>query len=145
VVSPPPSSDLPGFDADHVMESLFGLAPDGVCHAARCCHVRGALLPHRFTLAGRRFSPSTWAVCSLLHFPWTRIPQALPGVLSSGARTFLPHVPAFYCRTLRATAWPALRPPFYLLICRTTRELSINLARRDIKKSGDYAGEASRR
>src|SRR5690242_15796201 len=32
--------------------SLFGLAPGGVYRAARCCHRRGALLPHHFTLAG---------------------------------------------------------------------------------------------
>ena len=32
--------------------SLFGLASDGVYLAAECCHPRGALLPHRFTLAG---------------------------------------------------------------------------------------------
>ena len=31
---------------------LFGLAPGGVCRAAECCHRRGALLPHRFTLTG---------------------------------------------------------------------------------------------
>jgi hypothetical protein len=30
-----------------------------------------------------------WAVCSLLHFPWARAPQALPGTLPYGARTFL--------------------------------------------------------
>src|SRR4051812_36115033 len=33
-----------------VATSLFGLAPGGVCRAAECCHRRGALLPHRFTL-----------------------------------------------------------------------------------------------
>ena len=32
-----------------------------------------------------------WAVCSLLHFPWARAPQALPGTLPCGARTFLCH------------------------------------------------------
>ena len=32
--------------------SLFGLAPSGVCRAVACCHRRGALLPHRFTLTG---------------------------------------------------------------------------------------------
>jgi hypothetical protein len=53
-----------------------------------CCHVRGALLPHRFTLASTLAGTS--AVCSLLHFPWARAPQALPGTLSTGARTFLP-------------------------------------------------------
>ena len=30
-----------------------------------------------------------WAVCFLLHFPWARAPQALPGTLPCGARTFL--------------------------------------------------------
>ena len=29
------------------------------------------------------------AVCFLLHFPWTHVPQVLPGALPSGARTFL--------------------------------------------------------
>ena len=29
---------------------LFGLAPGGVYRAAECCHRRGALLPHLFTL-----------------------------------------------------------------------------------------------
>jgi len=31
----------------------------------------------------------TWAVCSLLHFPWAHAPQVLPGTRSAGARTFL--------------------------------------------------------
>ena len=31
---------------------LFGLAPSGVYPAAECCHPRGALLPHHFTLTG---------------------------------------------------------------------------------------------
>ncbi len=31
---------------------LFGLAPGGVYRAAACCHLRGALLPHLFTLTG---------------------------------------------------------------------------------------------
>ena len=38
--------------ATFVATSLFGLAPGGVCRAAECCHRRGALLPHRFTLTG---------------------------------------------------------------------------------------------
>ena len=33
------------------MTSLFGLAPQGVCRAAHTRVGRGALLPHRFTLA----------------------------------------------------------------------------------------------
>ena len=34
------------------MTPLFGLAAGGVCLAATCCHARGALLPHRFTITG---------------------------------------------------------------------------------------------
>src|ERR1700722_12749635 len=39
----------------------------------------------------------------LLHFPWARAPQALPGTAPSGARTFL-----HPCRARTATAWPTL-------------------------------------
>ena len=67
--------------------SLFGLAPGGVCRAAGCCHRRGALLPHRFTLASLIAEAS--AVCFLLHFPSAHAAQALPGTSSAGARTFL--------------------------------------------------------
>ena len=52
------------------------------CHA--CYQARGALLPHHFTLTGQ--GP---AVYFLWHFPWARAPQALPGTLPCGARTFL--------------------------------------------------------
>jgi len=45
---------------------------------------------------------SAWAVCSLLHFPWARAPQALPGTLPCGARTFL-------CSDA-AIAWPTPAP-----------------------------------
>ena len=54
--SPRASSDLPGSPCGPQVRgrsrraSLFGLAPGGVCRAAECCHRRGALLPHRFTL-----------------------------------------------------------------------------------------------
>ena len=64
---------------------LFGLAPGGVCRAATCCHSRGALLPHHFTLTGTEVP----AVYFLWHFPWVRTLQALPGALPDGARTFL--------------------------------------------------------
>ena len=43
------------------------------------------------------------AVCSLLHFPWARAPQALPGTLLHGARTFLRDKCA-------AVAWPTPAP-----------------------------------
>jgi hypothetical protein len=58
------------------------------------CHSRyrerGALLPHRFTLAcARDRGPEPSAVCSLLHFPSPRDARGLPGTLPCGARTFL--------------------------------------------------------
>ncbi len=55
------------------------------CH--RRCRRRGALLPHHFTLTDppRRIE----AVSFLWHLPWARAPQALPGTLPCGARTFL--------------------------------------------------------
>jgi len=48
--SPCACSDLPGNSAGHAIVPLFGLAPGGVYRAAKCCHPRGALLPHLFTL-----------------------------------------------------------------------------------------------
>ena len=82
--SPRRSSDLPGSRAGRTWllsqpASLFGLAPGGVCRAVACCHRRGALLPHHFTLAGAR--ESAWAVYFLLHFPWAHAPQVLPGTV----------------------------------------------------------------
>jgi hypothetical protein len=91
--SPTASSNLPGSPlgtggADKPRTPLFGLAPGGVYRAANCYQSRGALLPHLFTLTGQ--SPKTQpAVYFLWHFPWAHAPQALPGALSEGARTFL--------------------------------------------------------
>ncbi len=69
------------------MGSLFGLAPGGVYPATR--------VTTRAVRSYRTFSPlpparAGSAVCFLWHFPWARAPQALPGTLSCGARTFLP-------------------------------------------------------
>ncbi len=54
--SPQTSSNLPGNPRGPRVPKkpgpLFGLAPGGVYRAAECCHPRGALLPHPFTLAG---------------------------------------------------------------------------------------------
>ena len=55
--SPCTSSDLPGSCVGHALQlalraSLFDLAPSGVYRAVECCHRRGALLPHPFTLTG---------------------------------------------------------------------------------------------
>jgi hypothetical protein len=48
--SPNTSSNLPAFSAGHTNEGLFGLAPSGVYHATNCYQLRGALLPHPFSL-----------------------------------------------------------------------------------------------
>ncbi len=60
--SPLISSDLPGSSRGPQVQtrgsrtSLFGLAPGGVYLAVACCHRRGALLPHPFTLTCRRIA-----------------------------------------------------------------------------------------
>ncbi len=53
--SPYTSSNLPESSAGRTSYSmvigfLFGLAPSGVYHATSCYQLRGALLPHPFTL-----------------------------------------------------------------------------------------------
>jgi len=53
-------------------------------HCQTRYRICGALLPHHFTL-----TRSNRAVYFLLHFPWTHVPQVLPGTLPCGARTFL--------------------------------------------------------
>ncbi len=86
--SPWTSSGLPGSARGSALRallpepaaSLFGLAPGGVCHASLVTKaaVRSyrtvSPLPSRAACAAR-----SWAVCFLLHFPWARAPQALPG------------------------------------------------------------------
>ena len=99
--SPQPLSSLPGSTRDprcsrilrSPATSLFGLAPGGVCRAVDCCQRRGALLPHRFTLASthccalRRFA----FCCTFRRFRLAAYgAQPLAGILPNGARTFLP-------------------------------------------------------
>ena len=48
--SPVRSCNLPASSAGHANGCLFGLASSGVYPAATGCPVRGALLPHLFTL-----------------------------------------------------------------------------------------------
>ena len=95
------SSNQPAPGADHAMWGLFDLAPGGVFPAPCHCWMGGALLPHLFTLACKQ------AVCFLWHCSWACAPQALPGTLSYGARTFLPRRP--YARR-HASAAAAARP-----------------------------------
>jgi hypothetical protein len=65
-VSPLASSNLPALDTGRIIEGLFGLAPSGVYHAAACCQLRGALLPHPFTLTGSGLSFNTLNLGGLL-------------------------------------------------------------------------------
>ena len=67
---------------------LLGLAPGGVCPATTVAS--GAVRSYR-TFSPLPAADAAWAVCFLWHFPWARAPQALPGTLSCGARTFLHH------------------------------------------------------
>ncbi len=48
--SPCASCDLPRSDTGRIVGSVLGLAPGGVCNAAVRYRLRGALLPHLFTL-----------------------------------------------------------------------------------------------
>jgi hypothetical protein len=68
----------------------LGLAPGGVCRAARVTPGAGALLPHRFTLAcASRRTGGPSAVCSLWHFPAGHPDWPLASTLPCGAPTFL--------------------------------------------------------
>ena len=53
------------------------------------CRVRGALLPHPFTLARRPCDPER-AVCSLWHFPWGCPRRVLPGPVLPWSPDFPP-------------------------------------------------------
>ena len=56
----------------------------------RRCRRRGALLPHRFTLAGRPVFRDRPAVYFLWHFPWGRPRRALPGTAPPWSPDFPP-------------------------------------------------------
>ena len=67
---------------------LFGLAPGGVYPAAAVA--TSAVRSYRTISPLPLVTKTGSAVSFLWHFPWTRAPQALPGTLPYGARTFLP-------------------------------------------------------
>ena len=54
---------------------------------------RGALLPHRFTLAGPSRCRAEQAVCSLWHFPWARTRRTLSGTVCPWSPDFPPRQP----------------------------------------------------
>jgi hypothetical protein len=131
---PAGSSGLPGSVCGRAVLSLRGLAPGGVCRAARVAPGAGALLPHRFTLtcAGplRRPVPPS-AVCSLWHFPAGRPDWVLPSTVPGGVRTFLGPV-------RRSARHAAARPTHHHLYCRAQAvglppESSARARRRDAR------------
>lgn len=96
-LSPAASSDLPGSPRGDGASPL----PSRLLPYLVLLQV-GFTVPRRVTTRAvrsyRTFSPLPQAlrpeaVCFLWHFPWARAPQALPGTLPAGARTFLPGLP----------------------------------------------------
>ena len=83
--SPLACSDLPGSAEGHGIRipiwscSEWGLPSPRLLPAARCA----------LTAPFHPYLRRAQAVSFLLHFPWAHTPQALPGTLISGARTFL--------------------------------------------------------
>src|SRR5262245_17578953 len=101
--SPRTSSGLPGSARGPRAAACAACFPIWPCSrrglpCRRRCRRRGALLPHHFTLAVAL--ARAWAVYFLLHFPWAHAPQALPGAVPCGARTFL------HALAGAAIAWP---------------------------------------
>jgi len=91
-----------------------------------CCQGRGALLPHRFTLAGRLQSGP--AVCFLWHCPWGRPRRPLTGTVFPWSPDFPPPGPEPEgCEqgSGRPAVWPALharaRPRCQAMTSRTAR------------------------
>ncbi len=116
--SPCTSSSLPGSTRGSRAAACAACFPIWPCSrrglpCRRRCRRRGALLPHRFTLAV--VLAHAWAVCFLLHFPWAHAPQALPGAVPYGARTFL----RFLAKT--AVAWPTPATNIVAMVMRLKR------------------------
>jgi hypothetical protein len=87
--SPHTSSGLPGDNAGHATSPYLALLRMGFTLPRR--------VATRAVRSYRTISPlpapcGTSAVYFLWHFPWAHTPQALPGTLPYGARTFL-HLP----------------------------------------------------
>ena len=113
----PGSSDLPESPTERAAPPLlFGLAPRGVYPARPDCSVRGALLPHLFTLTPLR---GRYIFCGT--FRRTRFERALPAV-SRHVALWRPDFPPATRKSpgSRATA----RPAGLSLLCRICREVN---------------------
>ena len=117
--SPRTSSSLPGSTRWPRVAACAACFPIWPCSrrglpCRRRCRRRGALLPHHFNLAVTL--ARAWAVSFLLHFPWARAPQVLPGAVPCGARTFL------HALAGAAIAWPT---PEHTIVARRARLKSL--------------------
>ncbi len=63
--SPQAFSSLPESNASNIVRFLFGLTPGGVYLATSCYQLRGALLPHHFTLTHRRLKSDQGGIFSV--------------------------------------------------------------------------------
>ena len=63
--SPQTFSSLPESNASNIIRFLFGLTPSGVYLATSCYQLRGALLPHHFTLTHRRLKSDQGGIFSV--------------------------------------------------------------------------------
>jgi len=92
----PGSSDLPESWTERAAPPLlFGLAPHGVYPAGADYSVRGALLPHHFTLTRDASSKACaaggiFSVALSVKLALSEPPRPLAGMLPCGDRTFLP-------------------------------------------------------
>ena len=102
LLSPTTSSDLPEDTAGHDMVFLFGLAPGGVYHATSCYQLRGALLPHHFTLT----CPTSDSVAGGIFSVALSVGSRPPGVTWHPA-LWSPDFPPFRPTGENAIAWPA--------------------------------------
>ena len=83
-----PETDLEAISRPHRTAPTWSCSRRGLPCRTRC-RVRGALLPHPFTIARRPCGPER-AVCSLWHFPWGRPRRALPGSVLPWSPDFPP-------------------------------------------------------
>jgi len=97
--SPTTSSDLPEDIAGNDIVFLFGLAPGGVYHATNCYQLRGALLPHHFTLTCITDAGGIFSVA-------LSVGSRPPGVTWHPA-LWSPDFPPFRRLGENAIAWPA--------------------------------------
>ncbi len=100
--SPVPSSNLPEGATGRGIAFLFGLAPSGVYLATECYHLRGALLPHHFTLTCRLLAKLTGGLFSVA----LSVGSRPPGVTWHSALWSPDFPPDSAFQPYRTIAWP---------------------------------------